>query len=66
MVSLVLPTLRAYPGQILKAINHNTMPKKEVEVVEEVAVEKPALITEDFGRDGLNALRDAVNHLLSK
>lgn len=39
--------------------------QEEAEVVtNEVAT--PALITTDFGREDLNALRDAVNFLLSK
>lgn len=46
------------------------MPKaKQDEIMEEAqeAIEAiPTAITTDFGREDLNALRDAVNYLLSK
>lgn len=35
-------------------------------MVDEVAVAKPALLTNDFQRDDLNELRDAVNYLLGE
>lgn len=43
------------------------MAKKEVEVLEEeVSLEKPLPVAEEFGRDDLNALAKAVNYLLAR